>query len=115
METCIVQAPDAGLSAESEPPEYIKMMRATGEPENDEHGIEDDDGEEDTEADENAWPRGSGPRGRGPPLQVGSFEKRREIVDGAGLCSLGKWPPAQRLMRTFERLREIRVMLMKAV
>ncbi len=50
----------------------------------------------DTEADTDAEPAGSGPRGLGPPLQVGSFERRRPLCDGAGLCSVGRWPPLQR-------------------
>ncbi len=52
--------------------------------------------ESDTEADEDAEPRGAGVRGFGEPLQVGSHERRRDLCDGAGLCSLGIWPPWRR-------------------
>ena len=53
-------------------------------------------GDTDTEADEGAAPRGAGPQGHGEPLYFGDFEKRRVLCDGAGLCSLGRWPPEQR-------------------
>ncbi len=47
----------------------------------------------DTEPDDDSEPAGAGPRGRGPPLYVGSHHRRRELCDGAGLCSLGRWAP----------------------
>ncbi len=50
----------------------------------------------DTEADEDAAPYGAGPRGHGDPMLVGSHERQRVVCDGAGLCSLGQWPPWQR-------------------
>ena len=115
METPVAQAPGTGVSNEAEPPEYVEMMRAAGDLDNDECGIEDDDSGEDTEVDEDAWPRGTGPRGRGQPLQVGSFERRREVVDGAGLCSLGKWATAHRPKQTSECVKKIRVILMQAL
>ena len=43
--------------------------------------------ESDTEADEGALPTGSRPRGKGPPLQWGSFERRRDLVDGVGIAA----------------------------
>ena len=69
----------------------------------------------DTEPDEDAKPTGAGPRGRGPPLEVGSFEKRRELVDGAGLCSLGKWAPAERPITESVKLRKVRPILWEAI
>ena len=64
-------------------------MEAADDLEDDEESIEEGDSE-DTEADENAWPKGSAPRGRGQPLQVGSFEKRREIGGRSGPMQLGQ-------------------------
>ena len=109
METRMAQASGTG-----EPPDYTELMEAADDFEDNEEMIEESDSD-DTEADENAWPKGSGPRGRGQPLQVGSFEKRRELVDGAGLCSLGKWPPAQRPEQPSERIRSVREILMHAL
>ncbi len=50
----------------------------------------------DTEPDSDAQPHGSGPKGRGDPMLVGSHERMRWLCDGAGLCSLGVWAPWQR-------------------
>ncbi len=50
----------------------------------------------DTEADEDAAPFGSGPRGVGEPMLVGTHERQRVLCDGAGLCSLGQWAPWHR-------------------
>ena len=77
--------------------------------------IERDTEEDDTEPDEGALPKGSGPKGIGQPLQVGSFERRRDLVDGAGLCSLGKWRPKDRPAHVSDRLTRIREILMRAV
>ncbi len=52
--------------------------------------------ESDTEPDSDAEPAGAGVRGIGPPLEVGAHEHRRVLCDGAGLCSLGVWPPWRR-------------------
>ena len=71
--------------------------------------------ESDTEPDADALLENSGPRGRGQPLHVGSFEKRRELVDGAGLCSLGKWVLADRPITQSARLRRARTILWQAV
>ena len=69
----------------------------------------------DTEPDEDAEPLGSGPRGKGQPFQVGSFERKRDLVDGAGLCSLGKWAPAYRPVTLSVRLRRVREILQSAL
>ncbi len=50
----------------------------------------------DTEPDSDAEPSGAGVRGIGAPLQVGSHDRRRDLCDGAGLCSLGIFPPWRR-------------------
>ena len=65
----------------------------------------------DTEPDEDARPRGYGPRGTGEPMLVGAFERQRHIVDGAGICSLGRWAPWNRPAPVSVRL----VMLRKAI
>ena len=58
----------------------------------------------DTDPDDDAEPLGSGPRGRGQPIEVGPFERRRDLVDGVGLCSLGKWAPVDRPVTPSARL-----------
>ena len=40
--------------------------------------------------------RGAGLRGVGPPVSVSRGSKAREIDDGGGLCSPGRWPPEWR-------------------
>ena len=62
----------------------------------------------DTEADVDAAPRGAGWIGTGDPLQVGQGLKRRGIVDGAGLCSPGRWPKSQRRFPQSNLLTELR-------
>ncbi len=68
-----------------------------------------DDGE--PEGDEGERPLGYGPRGAGEPMMVGSFEKRRVLRDGAGLCSLGVWAPWHRPQPTAPRLLAIRAIV----
>ncbi len=58
----------------------------------------------DTEPDEGALPVGSGVRGVGPPLTVGRGPKQRDLCDGAGICSVGRWAPRQRPSSTQPRL-----------
>ena len=38
--------------------------------------------------------------GHGEPLRVGHGDQRRLLMDGAGLCSPGLWPPEQRFPAT---------------
>ncbi len=52
--------------------------------------------ESDTEPDEDSLPAGSGPHGHGPPLSVGAHHRKRDLCDGAGSCSLGRWAPWHR-------------------
>ncbi len=52
--------------------------------------------ESDTDADSEAPPLSSGTQGFGEPLMVGAHDKRRRLGAGAGLCSLGQWPPWRR-------------------
>ena len=68
----------------------------------------------DTQPDTDAEPYGAGPTGKGPKLMVGSFERRRPLCDGAGLCSLGLWAPADRPPVRSERLLAIRRLVMDA-
>ena len=51
---------------------------------------------------------GQHPGGQGPPVQAVWAGKRRELHDGAGLCSPGRWPPGRRAEpgRLARRLRE---------
>ena len=93
----------------TEPSEFTEMMKVAGLRE-----TEKTDGS-DTDPDADAEPKNAGPRGRGPPLEIGSFEKRRELVDGAGLCSLGKWAPANRPVTKSAKLRNVRAILWEAV
>ncbi len=68
--------------------------------------------ESDTEPDSDAEVLGAGPRGWGDPMFVGSHERRREVCDGAGLCSLGRWPPWRRPSVLHPALRQVRGLLM---
>ncbi len=52
--------------------------------------------ETDTEPDEEAAPAGAGLLGSGRPLQAGMGPYARDVRDGAGLCSPGRWPPERR-------------------
>ncbi len=52
--------------------------------------------ESDTEPDDDAAPAGAGLLGVGKPLQAGMGPYARDVRDGAGLCSPGKWPPERR-------------------
>ncbi len=66
----------------------------------------------DTEADTDAEPHGAGVRGYGRPLQVGSHDRRRDLCDGAGLCSLGVWAPWQRPPVSHPALLRVRSLLL---
>ena len=50
----------------------------------------------DTDADEDAAPVGAGWTGHGPKISVGKLSKRRDFIDGGGLCSPGLWLPENR-------------------
>ncbi len=65
----------------------------------------------DTEADSDAEPPGSGRRGAGPPMLVGAHDRRRPLCDGAGLCSLGLWPPWRRPSGLVPQLARVRLLL----
>ena len=45
----------------------------------------------------------SGWRGSGSPMQVGIGKTSREVCDGQGLCSTGRWAPADRRYPTGSR------------
>ena len=57
---------------------------------------EEQDSDEDTTADEEAAPAGSGWRGSGKPMQVGTGYTSREYCDGQSLASPGRWPTDSR-------------------
>ncbi len=108
-----VPAPPRELSADlSEPPEEEIIEEAAAAHDRQRRG---DLSESDTEPDEDAKPVGHGPRGEAEPMWVGSFEKRRVIIDGAGICSLGRWPPWARPRPSAPRLIQIRAALIEAV
>ncbi len=71
--------------------------------------------ESDTEPDSDAEPAGAGVRGLGPPLEVGSQEHRRVLCDGAGLCSLGLWPPWRRPAALAPPLAKVRLLLLQYI
>ena len=56
-------------------------------------------------------PRGSGWRGTGPPLTTGSGSATRELHDGAGLCSPGRWPLDKRRLPDNDTLNTARDMV----
>ncbi len=68
--------------------------------------------ESDTDADTDAEPAGAGVKGVGVPMRVGSHESQRDLCDGAGLCSLGVWPPWQRPEVRCPRLRRVRSLIL---
>ncbi len=67
----------------------------------------------DTEADSDAEPAGAGIQGIGPRMEVGSHERRRVLCDGAGLCSLGLWPPWRRPAGLPPQLASVRTLLLQ--
>ncbi len=69
--------------------------------------------ESDTDADADAEPAGAGVRGEGDPMFVGSHERRRVLCDGAGLCSLGLWPPWRRPACQPPQLAAVRALLLR--
>ncbi len=69
----------------------------------------------DTDPDTDAEPYGAGVRGFGPPLQVGSHDRRRDLCDGAGLCSLGIWAPWQRPPVSHPALLRVRALLLEYI
>ncbi len=71
--------------------------------------------ESDTEPDDDAKPLGYGPRGHGDPLWVGAFERRRVLIDGAGICSLGRWPPWRRPQPSAPKLVRLRQLLIDSI
>ena len=87
-----------GLEAE-------EKMKSRGCPQDESH----------TEPETDAEPVGSGPSGLGSEMQVGSFETRRALCDGAGLCSLGKWTPWQRPVNENEKLRKLHELVREIV
>ena len=64
-----------------------------------------------TSADRDAEPLGSGPKGEGSALEVGSHNRRRPLCDGGGLCSLGLGQAAQRPVIVSSRLDSVRAIL----
>ena len=69
----------------------------------------------DTEPDADAQPRGAGQAGEGAPMRVGRYERERDLCDGAGLCSVGRWPPWKRPTVTDWRVVAIRSAIRRAV
>ena len=93
----------------------IAELRLAANQHDEEHRSKNEKEDSDTEPDIDSRPVGYGPRGEGRPLEVGRFEKRRELVDGLGNNSLGKWRPKDRPRPESKKLRAIRDMLMKEV
>ena len=58
---------------------------------------------------------GDGPRGKGPPLHTWKKGLPRELADGGGLCSPGKWPIARRPEALEEKAVRIRAVFQKGV
>ncbi len=100
-----------------EPPPSTAAVRAAAEKEEDIIMSKqlDNGAESDTEADSDAAPAGSGPRGRGQGMLVGSFERSRPLCDGCGLCSLGRWAPWDRPEVSAHRLVALRELGLEGV
>ena len=58
---------------------------------------------------------GEGPRGIGPPLMTWKKGQPRELADGGGLCSPGKWPLNRRRYENGEASSELRAVILKAL
>ncbi len=67
----------------------------------------------DTEADKDAAPAGSGPRGRGEPILVYKGRRRRPLQDGGGLCSLRRWLPERRPTCRHLRVQSLRAAIQR--
>ena len=89
-EATLIQASGVADTRVESPPEFDEMMRAAEAHDEQIKSPQTCLEDKDIEADEDAKLVGYGPKGAGQPLQVDSFERRRDLVDGAGRCSLGK-------------------------
>ncbi len=104
---------DAAAAAAEGPPEVSAMAAAVAA-----HATAtttNDPLTDDTDADEDAWAAGSGPRGEGDPMRVGKMERERTLCDGAGLCSPGRWPPWRRPVARNWRVLALRGALARAI
>ncbi len=99
------------VEKECEPPEQDELDRAAAEHAEGLARKEDSD----TEPDEDAPPAGAGLRGYGPPMRTGRYEKERDLCDGAGICSAGRWPPWRRPTTRDGKVLAIRAALRRAV
>ena len=52
---------------------------------------------------------------KAPPMMIGRGTKAREMHDGAGLCSPGRWPPEQRKLPENAVLTELQTLLKRYV
>ncbi|MDE0916488.1 MAG: hypothetical protein OSB57_15045 [Planctomycetota bacterium] len=59
--------------------------------------------------------KGDGHWGKGPPLKVSRKAKTRDFVDGAGLCSPGRWPKVHRHLPTTNIAEELQTILIKGL
>ncbi len=87
-----VRAPSPQVTSDDPPPE-MEDIRAAAEQRPLTLAVTEDS---DTEPDADAEPAGSGLKGFGAKMMVGSGPRRRPLCDGAGLCSPGLWPPQRR-------------------
>ena len=69
----------------------------------------------DTEADSEAEPAGSGQKGLGDPISVWRGRRKRDLQDGGGLCSWGKWIPEKRPCCHELRVGALRAALLREV
>ncbi len=69
----------------------------------------------DTDPDTDAEPAGAGLRGRGEPMSLGHGTRRRNLCDGAGLCSPGLWAPRERPRLGHPRILAIRAAIQRYV
>ena len=67
---------------------------------------------EGSSADEGAAPKGSGWRGNGPPMVIGTGYTSRELCDGQTLASPGRWEPSLRTYPQNETWKEVSGILM---
>ena len=51
----------------------------------------------------------------GPPMRTGRYERERDLCDGAGICSVGRWPPWRRPASRDSRVLSLGAALRRAV
>ena len=90
IDHCVKDGIDMALPAPSSEEDDVRSWGQVGQP-------EDNTTDEETELGGVRRPkRGEGHWGSGPPMKVSRKGAQRDFIDGAGLCSPGRWPKSRR-------------------